>query len=224
MFPAPKRSPSFLALGVSLAVIFTLLGYQRSTLTLVYIFKPLAILLIIGLALQNWSRHKSAYSQAIVTGLCFSLLGDLLLIWPDQYFLAGLGAFLLAHVAYLLAFNRDAGFPARLPVLLIYLSIGALCYGVLFPTLPADLRVPVALYATLLAAMAGQAMGRLLELRTSGSRRAAIGAIFFMLSDLLLAFHRSRSPLVYSESFILVPYYLGQWLIASSTTANGPPA
>ena len=222
MFPAPKRSPSFLALGVSLAVIFTLLGYQRSTLTLVYIFKPLAILLIIGLALQNWSRHKSDYCRLIVTGLCFSLLGDLLLIWPDQYFLAGLFAFLLAHVSYLLAFSRDAGFPARLPVLLIYLSIGAFSYGVLFPALPADLRIPVGLYATLLAAMAGQAMGRLFELRTSASRRSAIGAIFFMLSDLLLAFHRFRTPLLYSESFILVPYYLGQWLIASSTTENGP--
>jgi uncharacterized membrane protein YhhN len=224
MFPAPKRSPSLLAVGVSLAVIFTLLGYQWSTLALVYIFKPLATLLIIGLALQNWSRCKSAYCQSIVTGLCFSLLGDLLLIWPDQYFLAGLCAFLLAHVAYLLAFNRDAGFPARLPVLLIYLTIGALSYGVLFPTLPAGLRVPVALYAMLLAAMAGQAMSRSLELRTSASQCAAIGAIFFMLSDLLLAFHRFRTPLLYSDSFILVPYYLGQWLIASSTAENGPPA
>jgi uncharacterized membrane protein YhhN len=224
MFLAPKRSPSFLAVGVSLAVMFTLLGYQWSTLRLVYIFKPLATLLIIGLALQNWFGRKSAYSQSIVMGLCFSLLGDLLLIWPDQYFLVGLSAFLLAHVAYLLAFNHDARLPAHLPVLLLYLAIGALSYAVLFRALPPDLRIPVALYAVVLAAMAGQAMGRSLELRTSASERAAIGAIFFMLSDLLLAFHRFRTPLLYSNIFILLPYYLGQWLIASSTAENGPPA
>jgi uncharacterized membrane protein YhhN len=224
MYPALKRSPSFLAVGVSLSVMFTLLGYQWSTLRLVYIFKPLATVLIIGLAVQNWLRRKSAYSQLTVMGLCFSLLGDLLLIWPDQYFLVGLCAFLLAHVAYLLAFTRDASFPARLPVLLLYLAIGALWYAVLFRALPPGLRIPVVVYAMVLAAMAGQAMGRWLELRTSASKRAAIGAIFFMLSDLLFAFHRFRTPLLYSNIFILIPYYLGQWLIASATAEYSPPA
>lgn len=218
------RTRSLLAIGVSFSVIFTLLGYQRPILRLVYIFKPLATLLVIALALQSWSRRKSAYSQSIVIGLCFSLLGDVLLIWPDAYFLVGLGAFLLAHVAYLLAFSRDTSFPAHLPVLLLYLAIGAWSYAVLFRALPPGLRIPVALYAMLLAAMAGQAMGRSLELRTSASGRAALGAIFFMLSDLLLAFHRFRTPLLYSNIFILLPYYSGQWLIASSTAENGPPA
>jgi uncharacterized membrane protein YhhN len=224
MIPTPQRIRSLLAIGVSLSVLCTLWGYQRSTLRLVYIFKPLATLLVVGLALQSWSRRKSPYSQWIVIGLCFSLLGDVLLIWPDAYFLVGLGAFLLAHAAYLLALSRDASFPAHSPVLLLYLTIGAWLYAVLFRALPPGLRIPVALYTMLLAAMAGQAMGRSLELRTSASRHAALGAIFFMLSDLLLAFHRFRNPLLYSNIFILLPYYSGQWLIASSTAENGPPA
>lgn len=213
----PKRALFVSTLAAVLAVQLTLVGYQWPSLWLVYVCKPLATLLIISIALQNWARPKSPYSRWIVSGLCLSLVGDVLLIWPNQYFLPGLAAFLITHATYLVAFTRDAKFPAQLPVLIGYLAVAALFYTILFPTLPSGLQIPVALYAILLSTMAGQAMGRLLVLKTSSAQRAAVGALFFMLSDLLLAFHRFRTPLLYANVLILVPYYFGQLLISWST-------
>jgi uncharacterized membrane protein YhhN len=214
----PARASAVLALGAALAVLLALVGNEWPSLWLVYLFKPLATVLIILIALYPWTRHRSAYLQWIVVGLAFSLVGDVLLIWPNQYFLAGLAAFLLTHVAYLVAFTRDCKFPANLPVWLIYLLIAAGFYWIVSPTLPAGLRIPVAVYAVLLSTMAGQSMGRFLLSRSASAQRAALGSLLFLLSDLLLAFHRFRRPLLYSSILILIPYYLGQGLIASSTS------
>jgi uncharacterized membrane protein YhhN len=214
------RSSTTLNFGVALAVGFILVGYEWPSLWLVYVFKPLATLLVLAIALQNRIRGKYAYARWIVVGLCFSLVGDIFLIWPNRYFLLGLLAFLLTHVAYLIAFTRDAKFPARVTVWIAYLIIAALCCAFLFPTLPSALRILAPLYALFLSTMAAQAMGRSLILKTNLSQRAAIGALFFLLSDLLLAFHRFRAALLYATLVILVSYYIGQWLIASSTAES----
>jgi uncharacterized membrane protein YhhN len=65
--------------------------------------------------------------------------------------------------------------------------------------------------------MAGQGMGRYLVLRCRAAHFAAIGALLFMFSDALLSIDRFRAPLPRASLFILVPYFLGQWLIALST-------
>ena len=147
----------------------------------------------------------------------FSLLGDVALIFPDSCFLYGLIFFLLAHIAYIIAFSFHLKFPAH-PVLWVpYFAFAILLYLFLFPNLPADLRIPVALYAFLLSAMAAQAMGRLLILKNAQARSAAIGGLLFLLSDSLLALDRFRSTIPAAYLFILTSYYLAQWLIAAST-------
>ena len=219
----PSRLPTILTIFAALAVLITIFAYEWPSLWLAYVFKPLATLLIIAIAFQNWAHSKSAYSKWILIGLCFSLVGDVLLIWPNQYFLAGLAVFLLTHVAYLTAFTRDCKFPASLPIWMVYLVVAAAFFVMLFPTLPAGLRLPVAVYAAFLSTMAGQAMSRFLLRRSRSSQCAALGALLFLLSDLLLAFHRFHRPLLYSTVLILAPYYIGQWFIASSTAA-APPA
>jgi len=188
----------------------------------VLLFKPLATILIFTIAFTSWRVHKSAYALAISIGLAFSLLGDVLLIWPAQYFVAGLAAFLLTHVCYFYAFKRDVRFPARWWVWLVYLAMAAGLYLVLNPHLPMSLKLPVAVYAIALATMASQAMGRAILLSKSEASLAAIGALLFMLSDTLLALHRFHSPLPYSPLLILTPYFLAQFCIAWSTRT--PPA
>jgi len=198
--------------------VLTLTGHYWPSLWLVYLFKPLATLLLILIARFHWIANRSAYARWIVIGLMFSFVGDVLLIWPDHYFLPGLAAFLLTHVTYLIAFTRDRRFPARFSIWLAYLAFAAAFYTLLFATLPSGLRLPVLLYAAVLSTMAGQAMGNFLELQAPPSQRAAVGTLLFLLSDLLLAFDRFRRPLPYSTILILTPYYIGQWFIASSTS------
>ncbi len=148
-------------------------------------------------------------------GLIFSLAGDVLLVWPAQYFEFGLAAFICAHIAYLVAFTRDVKFAAHPAIWLLYVAIGLGMTSILWPELPAFLRLPVVLYA-FTSTMAGQAMGRFLTLRTPAARLAAVGAAFFMLSDALLAFGRFYRPFPASGLFILGTC-LTQWMIASST-------
>src|SRR6202008_567819 len=204
------------------AVALVLAGHLLRSPLLVYVSKPLATALILGIALVNWrsSRGSYSYSLSISIGLLFSLVGDIFLLWPSLYFIHGLAAFLLTHLAYLIAFTRDARFPARVWIWILYLAIAATLYAFLYPNLPVPLKLPVALYSALLSSMAAQAMGRFLVVKTKPAQSAAIGAVFFMLSDFLLAFDRFHTLILLAPVLILIPYYLGQWLIASSTQAR----
>ena len=83
---------------------------------------PLATILLLTLATSHWFAFKRNYALWIAIGLFFSLLGDIALLRPADYFLPGLIAFLFAHVAYLIAFTRDAKFPARFSIWLLFLS------------------------------------------------------------------------------------------------------
>jgi uncharacterized membrane protein YhhN len=212
-----RNSSIFLGFVMAIAVLLTLAGHLLANPWLGYLFQPLATILVLSIAWSSWRARKNPYSFWITIGLLFSLAGDVALLWPSRYFLYGLLAFLLTHIAYLVAFTRDAKFPARPLLWIPYLAIAGALSTVLFPNVPNHLRVPVALYSLLLASMAAQAMGRSLILKTRPARLAAIGAIFFMLSDLLLAFDRFHTSIPLAPALILIPYYLAQWLIAYST-------
>ena len=69
------------------------------------LLKPLTTALVIAFAIGR-GQPGDARRRALLLGLCLSLLGDVALLWPQQGFLPGLVAFLLAHLAYLLAFTR----------------------------------------------------------------------------------------------------------------------
>jgi uncharacterized membrane protein YhhN len=212
-----RKSTILVGLAAAAALLLSLAGFYTLQPWLQISFKPLATILILSIALSNWLARKDSYSLWITIGLAFSLAGDVALIWPHLYFLPGLSAFLLAHLAYLVAFTRAAKLFARPILWLPYFAIAATLFLLLLPQLPAVLKIPVAHYSFFLASMAAQAMGRFLTLRTSCAGLAAIGALFFMLSDTLLSFDRFRSPFHLAPLFVLVSYYIAQWLIASST-------
>ncbi len=212
------RTPIILVPLVLVASAVAIAGHLIGNLWLIYIFKPLATTLIFFLAFTNWAKSKLPFALWISIGLVFSLLGDILLIWPDQLFVAGLAAFLLAHLAYLVAFTRDAEFPANWPLWLAFLTIAAANFFALKPNLPSGLALPVALYAVALSTMTAQAAGRALLLRNSSAKLAAIGALFFLLSDTLLAWNRFHHPIPLASLLILAPYYAAQLLVAQSTT------
>lgn len=182
---------------------------------LVYVFKPLATLVILALA----ARARAAparYRVPIVVGLGFALLGDVLLMLPADRFVAGLASFAVTHVCYLAAFGSDARLGARrLPFALLG-GVAVAALAVLWPGLGSSLAPPVGVYAVLLAAMAAQAVSRALELGTAGARLAAAGALLFLLSDTVLAVDRFRFPFAADRVAVLVSYWAAQWLIALS--------
>src|SRR5690606_13651346 len=137
---------------------------------------------------------------------------DVALMLPGL-FIPGLVAFLIAHLCYIALFRGDAPwFPSK-PALAGALAAAAAMYAFLFTSLDAVLKVAVACYAVVIALMAAQAIGRAVVLRDAASAGVAIGAVFFMLSDSLLAINRFALPFAGAQFWVLATYYVAQVLI-----------
>ncbi|MBY0464877.1 MAG: sterol desaturase family protein [Burkholderiales bacterium] len=142
-----------------------------------------------------------------------SLAGDVLLMLSPSLFVAGLAAFLLAHLCFLVLFSRDAPWFASRVAVWCTLALGVGMYAVLLTGLPTQLQLPVAAYVLAIAAMAAQAIGRAVALDTPSARRVAMGAVAFMCSDALLGINRFVQPLPMSAVWVLSTYYLAQVLM-----------
>jgi uncharacterized membrane protein YhhN len=211
-----RNSTTLVGLAIA-AALLAITGSLARNFWLIVAFKPLATILILALAWHNWRCTKQSFAFWICIGLLFSLAGDILLIWPDKFFVLGLAAFLLAHFAYLAAFTRGVKFPARWSIWFAFLALATANVFLLRPNLPNALVLPVVFYAVALSTMTAQAIGRSLLLHTSVSTLAAIGALFFLLSDSLLSWDRFHHALPFASVLILAPYYTAQLLIALST-------
>lgn len=175
--------------------------------------KPMPVLALLG-----WLHDAppSDYRRWISLGLIFSLVGDVLLAWPGDLFVFGLGAFLLAHLAYLKAYLSDCRRPALLPLALA-LGIGAVLLGILMSNGLGPLLVPVMVYGLAISAMLWRALARL---GTGVPKRsawlAAAGALAFVFSDSLIGINRFVQPFHAAPYLIIVSYWLGQWGITAS--------
>ncbi len=181
------------------------------------VFKPLAMLIAMAVV---WAHARAAggvrrADALLLAALAFSLAGDAFLRFPG-YFIPGLVAFLLAHLAYIALFHQGLPwFPSR-RALVATLGLGVAMYGFLWlGGLPAGLRAPVAAYVLVIALMAAQAIGRASVQRDRAALAVALGSGFFMLSDSLLATNRFVSPLPMSQVWVLSTYYAAQALIVA---------
>lgn len=162
-----------------------------------YIAKPGALL-----ALLLHAAASGGASGWLVAALGCSLLGDVLLMLPADRFAAGLGAFLVAHLAYIGAFRAPAG--ARLAwlvvVVVVSVPLGRRIVGSI--ARPA-LRGAVVAYMVVIAAMVASALA-------SGPPAAVLGALLFLASDSVIAWNRFVAPLRWAAPVIMVTYHLGQ--------------
>jgi uncharacterized membrane protein YhhN len=185
----------------------------------VYVLKPLVTLLMLWLAATGTSVDSAKYRLLIVGGLALSCVGDILLMLPYDLFAPGLGAFLVAHLLYISAFaTNGGGVRASKRAWVIFAAIAGTMLSVLWPTLGA-MRIPVALYVGVIATMAWQAWGRAEQVRTAAARRAAIGAVFFLISDGTLAMNKFHGPIgspMVATFIVMTTYLMAQWSIARS--------
>jgi uncharacterized membrane protein YhhN len=146
--------------------------------------------------------------------LLLGLAGDVFLMLPRDYLMAGLIAFLLGHVAYIAGFRflPFAGLPAAAAVALV--AAGA---AIMLGRYRAGLRrsgrsrlVPaVLLYAVVISGTVVSAAG-------SRNPVAFAGALLFYLSDALFAWYRFVGPLRWGRPVNIVLYQTGQALLALS--------
>ena len=185
----------------------------------VYLFKPLTTALILAIALLAPDLPSSAYKWLIVAGLLFSLAGDVFLILPGDYFIAGWGAFLLAHLVFIAAFISDNGPYWSLWPLLLGLLYGVVILRYLWPYM-GRLRPPAAIYMLVIVLMAWQAAGRIVLGAGLSGWLAFAGAILFVVSDSIMTINRFARPFHRARLIYMSAYYLALWLIAMSVVAG----
>lgn len=218
MTPASKPWLAGIAVLASVAILGLYLPGMR---VLFLLAKPLATLAVIALALRVHC-DEPRYRRAIVAGLLLGLAGDVLLMLDGETaFMAGLGSFLLGHLAYLHGYRQRAPLFAAAWPFVLYALLAGVVLAWLWPSLPPGLRLPVLAYVAVLAAMAAQAAAVWWRRRDAATACAAIGGACFLGSDAILAIDRFALPFVAAQALLLALYWTAQALIASSVQA--PP-
>jgi uncharacterized membrane protein YhhN len=154
--------------------------------------------------------------RLLVAALLCGWGGDVLLLSDaDPAFLVGMASFAAGHVCYLLLFRRPDS-PHRSPhvrgpsawLVGVYVLALVATVTLLWPDLPAGLRIPVAGYSLLLTAMAAAS--------TRLGPVAGAGGALFLLSDTLIATGVADWPQLPRPDFwIMLTYAAAQFLLVS---------
>lgn len=167
--------------------------------------KPVATAALIVVAVALDPAHE-AQRWWFVVALGFSLAGDVALL-EDRRFALGLGAFAIAHVAYVVGFWTEPPTAAGLGFGVIVTVVGVV--PVARRIVPAvrgkapELTAPVVVYMALISAMLASAFA-------SGVVLAACGAALFVASDSMIAWNKFVRAFPAAAVAIMVTYHLGQ--------------
>ena len=188
-----------------------------------YIAKPGALVVLLGL-LALVGGFGSLPLICFGVGLFFSLLGDIFLMisysrLSNRWFIAGLAAFLLTHVAYTIGLNLPiTGIPVLygLGFALVLALTASRVLGRILGGVRARgsrrLVIPVAAYGTVITLMLLSALLTLFRLdwKPSAAGLVALGAALFYFSDILLAWNRFVTPVRRGRLFNMIAYHIGQ--------------
>lgn len=179
------------------------------------------LVLITGYTLAGgWQGHGAWFGL----GLVFSLAGDVFLTLPPSYFITGLSAFLVAHLAYLIGFNQSLvmpGWEIIIPVLGLAvvdsLSYRRVRHSILSRQKARWMRFPVFGYMVIISLMLFSSL--MCWFRPDWPRPAAgmvsLGALLFYFSDTTLALDRFCRPIRHGQIIVIVTYHLAQMAIAA---------
>jgi uncharacterized membrane protein YhhN len=178
------------------------------------LFKPIASAGFIGLAWSS-SPLDNPYGTAILVGLAFSFVGDVCLLSARaRWFLAGLVAFALAHIAYVVAFTRfDPSWPRVLLHAAVLAIPAVMIHRWVMPHVERAMRVPVQAYMLIITIMLATAGAAVLA---GATPLVIVGATLFYISDLAVARDRFVAPGFDNRLWGLPTYYAAQLVLAST--------
>jgi uncharacterized membrane protein YhhN len=181
--------------------------------------KPLVLASLVVVAVVLGATETAAGIWLLVA-LVFGLLGDIALLSDSlPRFRAGVAAFLVGHLAYLVCFTSlGLAMPAWSWAGLAVLATALYATrGVVPATHRASgysLSVPVAVYSVVIGAM-------LLCAWFTGFALVALGASVFVISDATLSIDRFMRPIRHARLLLMVTYHVGQALIVAGVLAAG---
>jgi alkenylglycerophosphocholine/alkenylglycerophosphoethanolamine hydrolase len=206
----------------SLAVLVALADWyavDKNISWLRYSSKPLVIILLgIWLLIQPISF---SFLFWFFLALVCSLLGDIWLLAPARFFMAGLASFLLAHVAYIIGFNQYQLPPLTWPVVQLvsfFIFLGVFIYPLLYRSIKKrsgtrKLQGATLIYFIILSLMAISAVSTLFrpDWERQTAAFVAAGGLLFFFSDFMLAFDRFIRPVSHGRLVVHITYHLGQF-------------
>jgi len=164
-----------------------------------------------------WMHVGFKNSRRLLLALLFCWTGDVLLLFTyknELYFLLGLAAFLIGHLAYISTFLQCTAGKSKaamwwyLPILTYVLLLLSLLWNNL-----GDMLLPVAIYAVVIGSMTAVALRRYGATNTSSFMAVMVGAMLFVLSDTLIAWNKFQGAISNASLWIMLTYIMAQYLL-----------
>lgn len=179
--------------------------------------KPLVMVSVMAVALVLGAADTDA-GRWLLVALFFGLLGDIALLGETiPRFQAGVYAFLVGHLAYLVCF-ATLGLPrptwawVGLAALVVALVVTRGVVPATHREGGAAVSVPVAIYSLVIGAM-------LVCAWFTGEVWVAVGATVFVTSDTILSVNRFVRPVPHARLALMMTYQVGQALIVVGVLA-----
>ena len=210
-----------------IAAIGELLSIIAGIEQLHLVCKPL---IMVTLGVYYLSSAGEDRSLVVLLAIVFSLAGDTALMFDSIdpiYFMIGLVCFLISHIFYIVAYRRHQyreeanalqgiqKLRAAFPIVLAGTGLVVILYPML-----GVLKFPVIIYASILVVMVLNGLFRLGRTNSKSFGFVFAGALFFMISDSILAINKFLHPFPSAGLLIMSTYISAQFLIIAGLIAH----
>lgn len=177
-----------------------------------HITKPL----LMPVLLLAYLLIASSPNIFIISALIFGFLGDVFLMFADNFFIPGLFSFLMGHLFYTIAFIRSIHF-LEIPFafyisVLPYIFFGLYVSKKLLPYIK-SMKYQVLLYLIFILAMSFSGLLRAWNINSCQFWLPYIGSLLFIISDSTLAFNKFKAEIKNGGVYIMLTYTAAQLLI-----------
>ena len=195
----------FIAVVVVISILFDIPSLYQ-------VAKPLLMVTLLLYFLSE-SKGYPGWRFLVTLALIFSWGGDVLLMLDDM-FIAGLASFLVAHIFYIIAYQKTGAGKGKLrPFDIAAFAIyGVALIWILYPGL-GGMLVPVIAYALVLLTMGIWAHKRRGETANASFRYVSAGVILFVISDSLIAVNKFAFEVPGERLLVMSTYIAAQFLI-----------
>jgi uncharacterized membrane protein YhhN len=219
------KQQSFIFYYYSLGILFIFLEHLHTYIPALIV----KAILIPSLILFYHSHIKGNYNllhRLVMIGLGFSWIGDIslqlangqpeIMLSANNMFILGLAAFLVTQVFYIAAFSLPRGkhkvLTSRSYQTILVMAYGFVLIWYLYHSL-GDMKIPVILYAAIILLMLLSALNRYGKVNGVSYMLVVIGALFFVISDSMIAINRFHMKFDFAKTLIMVTYITAQYLI-----------
>ena len=213
-----KNNKRFLGLFILVSIMY-IVGLLMDNEILKFVFKPLIMLSLLLYYIKSVQRKSKLFIGAVL----FSFLGDVLLLYDTElFFMLGLVAFLIAHILFIsmvVSMLKKSSVTQKVTAVIPFL---ATYFGLLYLLKDSlgELLIPVVIYGLVISIFGVISLLNHLVSKSKASQYLIFGAIFFVVSDSLLAINKFYESQEYYPVIVIVTYMVAQYLICISVIEN----